>query len=141
MAYNKTTWATGDVITAEKLNNIEGGIEGNDTIVVTGTPEYDNYTYTGRMYISPSVLASIADGKRVMLKALKPENDDTTNISFPVCTTVIGGVNLLNEYENKVIRLFVHETDEAAPFSIIGGYIEVNWNDGNPYITFYSDWS
>lgn len=27
MAYVKTTWQTGDVITAEKLNNMEGGIE------------------------------------------------------------------------------------------------------------------
>lgn len=26
MAYNKTTWETGDVITAEKLNNAENGI-------------------------------------------------------------------------------------------------------------------
>lgn len=28
MAYVKTTWQTGDVITAEKLNNMEDGIEG-----------------------------------------------------------------------------------------------------------------
>ena len=27
MSYNKTTWQAGDVITAEKLNNIEAGIE------------------------------------------------------------------------------------------------------------------
>ena len=27
MSYNKTTWNSGDVITAEKLNNIESGIE------------------------------------------------------------------------------------------------------------------
>lgn len=27
MSYNKTTWQSGDVITAEKLNNIEAGIE------------------------------------------------------------------------------------------------------------------
>ena len=26
MSYTKTTWATGDVITAEKLNNIEDGV-------------------------------------------------------------------------------------------------------------------
>lgn len=26
MAYNKTTWQTGDIITADKLNNIENGI-------------------------------------------------------------------------------------------------------------------
>lgn len=29
MAYVKTTWQTGDVITAEKLNNIEDGVEAN----------------------------------------------------------------------------------------------------------------
>lgn len=28
MAYDKTTWASGDVITADKLNHIEDGIEG-----------------------------------------------------------------------------------------------------------------
>ena len=33
MAYSKTTWANGDVITAEKLNNIESGIEENDSSV------------------------------------------------------------------------------------------------------------
>lgn len=30
MAYNKTTWANGDVITAQKLNNAEKGIAAND---------------------------------------------------------------------------------------------------------------
>ena len=27
MSYTKTTWASGDTITAEKLNNIESGVE------------------------------------------------------------------------------------------------------------------
>lgn len=27
MTYNKTTWATGDIITAKKLNNIENEVE------------------------------------------------------------------------------------------------------------------
>lgn len=38
MSYEKTTWATGDVITAEKLNNIEDGVEdasGGESVVVT----------------------------------------------------------------------------------------------------------
>lgn len=30
MAYNKTTWADGDLITADKLNNIESGVSAND---------------------------------------------------------------------------------------------------------------
>lgn len=45
MAYVKTTWATGDVVTAAKLNNMENGIAANDTAkaplaspTFTGTP-------------------------------------------------------------------------------------------------------
>lgn len=34
MAYVKTTWQTGDVITAEKLNHAEGGIEAHDPFIV-----------------------------------------------------------------------------------------------------------
>lgn len=41
MSYIKTTWETGDTVTAEKLNNIENGIESleNDksTVSVSGT--------------------------------------------------------------------------------------------------------
>lgn len=33
MTYNKTTWKTGDVITEDKLNNIEGGIEATSNAV------------------------------------------------------------------------------------------------------------
>lgn len=33
MSYVKTTWASGDVITADKLNNIEGGIEENSLAI------------------------------------------------------------------------------------------------------------
>lgn len=34
MAYTKTTWATGDTITADKLNNMEDGIAANDNFLV-----------------------------------------------------------------------------------------------------------
>lgn len=39
MAYVPTTWATGDIITAEKLNNIENGIESanNSLFIITVT--------------------------------------------------------------------------------------------------------
>ena len=39
MTYNKTTWNTGDVITADKLNNIEDGIETNTNVVKTITSD------------------------------------------------------------------------------------------------------
>lgn len=35
MAYNKTTWASGDVVTSDKLNHIENGIEGAAPLVLT----------------------------------------------------------------------------------------------------------
>lgn len=48
MAYVPTTWATGDVITAEKLNNIENGIVDSDSIflinAILNTEEL-NFTY------------------------------------------------------------------------------------------------
>lgn len=37
MAYTKTVWETGDVITAAKLNNAEDGIESHDPVIITGT--------------------------------------------------------------------------------------------------------
>lgn len=40
MAYEKTTWKKGDVITADKLNNIENGIADVKNINV----EYDSNT-------------------------------------------------------------------------------------------------
>ena len=38
MSYTKTTWKIGDVITAEKLNNIESGVEtAGSTLLITIT--------------------------------------------------------------------------------------------------------
>ena len=34
MAYEKTTWARGDVVTSAKLNNIEKGIKDHDTMLI-----------------------------------------------------------------------------------------------------------
>ena len=47
MSYNKTTWQTGDIVTAEKLNNIENGIAsggGGLKIAVTYDEATDTYS-------------------------------------------------------------------------------------------------
>ena len=46
MAYVKTTWATGDTITAAKLNNAEGGIEALQPLVITVNRDADTGTRT-----------------------------------------------------------------------------------------------
>lgn len=43
MAYNKTTWNTGDIVTAEKLNNLEQGVTNAQTMVLHGTETNDGH--------------------------------------------------------------------------------------------------
>lgn len=44
MSYNKTTWATGDIVTAEKLNNIENGITNNNIYTASIISNVDEST-------------------------------------------------------------------------------------------------
>ena len=51
MAYEKQTWTTGEVITADKLNHMEDGISGSggstiEPITITITYDSDTETYT-----------------------------------------------------------------------------------------------
>lgn len=39
MAYPQHAWTTGEVVTAEKLNNMEGGIAANDTAIPASATE------------------------------------------------------------------------------------------------------
>ena len=46
MSYVKTTWQTGDTVTAEKLNHAEQGIADNSADVYVGTLlESDDYQF------------------------------------------------------------------------------------------------
>lgn len=44
MAYEKQTWATGDTVTAAKLNHIEDGIAANNKFIVTLTPNDETFS-------------------------------------------------------------------------------------------------
>ena len=65
MAYVKTVWETGDVITAAKLNNAEDGIEAHDPIILEGTWVNDD---TGCNFdISPEdMIAAFYAGKTIV---------------------------------------------------------------------------
>ena len=45
MSYTPTNWQTGDTITAEKLNNMESGIEASNGIIIPITVDADNERY------------------------------------------------------------------------------------------------
>lgn len=73
MAYVKTVWETGDVITADKLNNMEGGIEAHDPIIVSGVYAAQEAGYTVTFAISgPEMWEAYSAGKRILLHF--PEN-------------------------------------------------------------------
>lgn len=70
MAYVKTTWQTGDVITAEKLNNMEGGIEAHDSIIILGVYDADTITFD---ISAADMFSAIEAGKKVILHYPKVE--------------------------------------------------------------------
>lgn len=64
MAYVKTTWQTGDVITAEKLNNMEGGIENATPLIVTETVEGTVHTLSET---AKTIYDTLFSGRLVLL--------------------------------------------------------------------------
>lgn len=74
MAYEKTTWAAGDIVTAAKLNNLENGVANASTIILNGILENDilklNMT-AGDLYMA------IKSGHTIMLC-----NDESNNQEF-----------------------------------------------------------
>lgn len=67
MAYVKTTWETGDVITAAKLNNMEGGIEAASDAAFYVTFTVDGETATADKTMA-EIEAAISAGKAVFCK-------------------------------------------------------------------------
>lgn len=90
MAYTPTTWATGDVITADKLNNMENGIlnagsggGGGGVVTYTFTIKEGEVVQGRQMYdvvetdaTPQSVLESIESGKFCLIKYREQWYDD-----------------------------------------------------------------
>lgn len=72
MSYTPTNWQTGDIITAEKLNNNEEGTENATPFIVTvdHTPLYSNdlYSYYGADCSFTELLTALRSDRLVILK-------------------------------------------------------------------------
>ena len=90
MSYTKTTWQTGDTVTAEKLNNIEGGIEnlsyGGFDAVIRGVWEDDTVTYSYLAGSYNSLKAVIESGMTpyVLIRTSADDEPALISISFAV---------------------------------------------------------
>lgn len=81
MSYTPTEWANGDIITAEKLNKIEGGIVGSGLLVsIVPNPELDTYTLdkTGGQ-----ILSAILNCANVIATS-KPDLDGDITLYYTV---------------------------------------------------------
>lgn len=71
MSYTPTTWATGDVITADKLNNMESGIVNTGLFIINGSGWDPNYsTSLGTITIDKTydeIVAAYTSGKRLAI--------------------------------------------------------------------------
>lgn len=62
MSYVKNKWSDGDVITADKLNNIENGIE-NEQVGLTGAPGKDGASGKDGNSVTAIALTTDTTGK------------------------------------------------------------------------------
>ena len=96
--YNKTTWATGDRITAAKLDKIEAGIDGVNKKVASGGTGVNNINDTTASSVTTYSGNKIENIKEELEKN-KADKLTTTNIQTQINNLVLGAVGDGNNAE------------------------------------------
>ena len=81
MAYTPNTWAAGDTITAQKLNNMEQGIADAGAVILTTSID-EQYQYADVDMTAAEILAAFLEGKRVYLYCWYEEENYGYYMSF-----------------------------------------------------------
>ena len=91
MAYEKTTWESGDVVTSAKLNNMEDGIENATPMMLVFDNETQKINYTWQQ-----VHDAISIGRMVTFHIeLGEETDESNYWNMIINTAAVGaGVNV-----------------------------------------------
>ena len=76
MSYTKNTWETGDVITAEKLNNLETGVANHDVFTVSIVDDDGSY-HTDKTV--SEIMDAFTAGQKVIYFS---KNDDYDHYPF-----------------------------------------------------------
>ena len=113
MAYEKTNWSSGDVITAEKLNNIESGVEDAGVLVVNDS---DGFTFR-------QLSDALGNGRCVALYNISRDNGgfNTGSLSFlyrlvaneNIYIAVFGAIDNYNQQDYAVTGTY-KQTDPDA---------------------------
>ena len=81
MAYVRQAWKTGDIITAEKLNNIEDGIVTNKNFIIKSTISYDDGTVALDKTFEEIVVAVRNNGLVPIITLEVPDGSQLANIN------------------------------------------------------------
>lgn len=84
MSYEPTNWATGDIVTADKLNKLENGVVGSSSsgnLIATATKNDNNYYVLDKTW--KDIEDAINAGGTVMVKE---SNGLQTNFWYLACT-------------------------------------------------------
>ena len=72
MSYEKQTWANGDVITAEKLNHVEDGVQNNDPFIINVSGSLINQPGGSWSYScdkkAKEIVAALKGNRRIIAK-------------------------------------------------------------------------
>lgn len=83
MSYTPTNWQAGDTITAEKLNNMENGIENaNNPFLVTLTPTAQDYSGTMDKTVA-EINEAYESGRKIVFRFMV----NSTDYIDALCTT------------------------------------------------------
>lgn len=123
VSYEKTTWETGDTITAEKLNNIETGIE------EAGSSDFSTATVT---------IANLDEGPRMYNKCFACYEENELGEGSPTMLGTYIGIEPNSSVTLKVplykgYAYWVNPFDSAGAVAVVTGDI-IN-NNGNFTIT------
>lgn len=77
MSYDKTTWASGDVVTSAKLNHIEDGIAGAEPLVLTLAT------------LKWSVISEAVRQGRLCIMYSEAQDGDAEGVALAYVTTVL----------------------------------------------------
>ena len=103
MSYTPTNWQTGDIVTAQKLNNIETGISNAaNPFIVTLTPTALDYSGTMDKTVA-EIYAAYQAGKRIVFSV---SNSTSTIIVSPFI-----GINVNDVYPSFNAHIIMNDLE------------------------------
>lgn len=132
MGYTPTEWKTGDVVTSEKLNNIESGIEDAETFFVTFTPKEGSSEESIEVECdktSSEIWDAFSSGKQVIGLSYNNQNGENMYMLIPMTSImnyqnnyfiVFESVNIIkgsSMLTDVLIEITHFNTDDSINFS------------------------